>query len=653
MHLSKIKIRNYRLLNDAELDVDSRTTLIVGRNNTAKTSCINCVGTVLKGRSFGFDDYPLEKRRILYELLSKFMERQITYEEFCKELPIIAVEFWVDYSAEGIEESLGALSPFIIDVDMDTTVAMIRAEYMLKMEETALWNTFESCFYKDGKYSPDETEARDKVSSMFTKMFGMNIFAVNPNNIEDRQIKTFKELSELFPFYIVPAERTLGEDGEAGHNTLGTLISSFFDVSEEDIDPEVLLEVKALRKLVEDSNKNVQRRSDELLSKVVNNAIGFGYPNGEELQLGVMTQLKIDDQIKNHTKLSYMAGVSKESLPSTHNGLGYKNLIKMEFLLASFAKEVEKYGVSLPLLFIEEPESHMHPQMQHTFAEYLETFLGKISNVNIQTFLTSHSAHVANTMDFSKIRYAQKTTDGVIYKNLHSFVVSNPDNVDFIKKYLTLSRCDLFFADKAILIEGAAERLLLPDMISKCDEEGLFEPLKYKLPAQYYALIEIGGAYAHKFVPFMEFLGVPTLILTDIDSVGEHQRKALVSVGKTSSNATIKWWYKKVKSLPESTSVTLSEIIELPEDKKSHSKCHIEYQISECGLCGRSLEEAIKNVNRNYYELKGAITESDLEFDEKSKTNFALGLIDNHPDYKVPLYIKKGLKWLNEQKVLE
>ena len=51
----------------------------------------------------------------------------------------------------------------------------------------------------------------------------------------------------------------------------------------------------------------------------------------------------------------------------------------------------------------------MHPQMQHAFAEYLEAFLGKITSVGIQTLLTSHSAHVANTMAFSKVRYAQKT----------------------------------------------------------------------------------------------------------------------------------------------------------------------------------------------------------------------------------------------------
>src|SRR5699024_3456147 len=114
---------------------------------------------------------------------------------------------------------------------------------------------------------------------------------------------------------------------------------------------------------------------DSILSELVDKAIGFGYPNREELQLGVTTHLSIDDQIKNQTMLSYTFGNSKESLPSSYNGLGYKNLIKMEFLLASYAKRLEKCGNAvIPLLFIEEPESHMHPQMQHAFAQHLENF---------------------------------------------------------------------------------------------------------------------------------------------------------------------------------------------------------------------------------------------------------------------------------------
>ncbi len=662
MQLSKIKIQNYRLLIDADLEVDAKTTLIVGRNNTAKTSCFECVRSVLEGTPFSFNDYPLSKRENLYTKISSYMAKEITFDALCKEVESISVEFIVDYSLDNADDDLGALSPFIIDVDVDTTTALIRAEFKLKEDEKALFDILKESYYKEDNFSPGE-DAHTSIVSNFSKLFELTIYAVNPKNVEERQIKKQSELRELFPSYLIPAERLLGEDGTQ-KSSLSELISEFFDISEEELDPTIADKVKELRVVVEDASKSVQQQSDEILSALVSSAIGFGYPNGEELQLGVKTQLSIDEQIKHQTQLSYTTEANKESLPSEYNGLGYKNLIKMEFLLAGFAKKVEKWGgACIPILFIEEPESHMHPQMQHAFAEYLEKFLGKITSVGIQTFITSHSAHIANTMVFSKIRYAQKTNRGVIYKNLNEFAKENPTNTEFIRKYLTLTKCDLFFADKAILVEGASERLLLPDMIQKCDKAGDFNTQKYKLPAQYYTLIEIGGAYAYKFIPFAEFLGIPCLILTDLDSVAgqvgkngrTYYKSVPVSLGETTSNETIKWWVRKSKGNDEDdkTLIDISEITAMSADAKTIGKCHIEYQTTEKGVCGHSLEEAIKNVNRSHYGLDDTATETDLEFDEKSKTDFALKLIYECEEYTIPAYIRSGLVWLNNQKVLE
>lgn len=662
MRLSKIKIKNYRLLIDAELEVDSKTTLIVGRNNTAKTSCFECIGKVLAGTPFSFNDYPLSKRENLYANITSFMAKEITFEELYERLEPISIEFLVDYALDDPEDNLGALSPFIIDVDVDTTTALIRTEYKLKADEKSVWKILEPSYYENGNFTPAD-DVHNAIISNFNKLFEITIYAINPKNPEETQIKKHKELAELFPFHIIQAERRLGEDGTQD-NSLSSLISDFFDMSEDELDPNVAEKVKELRAIVENANKNVQQQSDNILSDLVSNAVGFGYPNGEELQLGVTTQLSIDDQIKNQTQLSYTAGTGKERLPSTYNGLGYKNLIKMEFLLAAFAKKVEKCGdACIPLLFIEEPESHMHPQMQHAFAEYLEAFLARITSVGIQTFLTSHSAHIANTMVFSKIRYAQKTKAGVIYKNLNTFAQENASNTDFIRKYLTLTKCDLFFADKAIFVEGASERLLLPDMIDKCAKAGEFDSREYKLPAQYYALVEIGGAYAYKFIPFAEFLGIPCLILTDLDSVSGQKgangriyyKSVPVSCGETTSNETLKWWVRKIKGLSaeDNTQIALTDITSMSPADKTRCKCHIEFQTTENGLCGHSLEEAIRNVNRAHYELGDTPTEDDLEFSGKSKTDFALSLICECEDYAIPAYIKDGLVWLNDQRVLE
>lgn len=112
---------------------------------------------------------------------------------------------------------------------------------------------------------------------------------------------------------------------------------------------------------------------------------------------------------------------------------------------------------------------------------------------------------------------------------------------------------------------------------------------------------------------------------------------------------------RKIKGIPQNSKdkIYLAEITAATDVEKTLGKCHIEYQTSENGICGRSLEEAIMNVNRSHYGFIEPVAEEDLEFTEKSKTDFALNLICNNPNYSIPQYIKNGLIWLNQQRVLE
>ena len=102
----------------------------------------------------------------------------------------------------------------------------------------------------------------------------------------------------------------------------------------------------------------------------------------------------------------------------------------------------------------------------------------------------------------------------------------------------------------------------------------------------------------------------------------------------------------------DSSTISLADVVSLTEEQKTIGKCHIEFQTEEKGLCGRSLEEAMKNVNRDYFGLSDSITEDDLVFTDSSKTDFALDFIYEKPDYAVPRYIETGLVWLNDQNVL-
>lgn len=101
---------------------------------------------------------------------------------------------------------------------------------------------------------------------------------------------------------------------------------------------------------------------------------------------------------------------------------------------------------------------------------------------------------------------------------------------DFPHQYMTLTKCDLYFADKAIMVEGAMERILMPRLRQIVDRE-LDEP--HKLVRQYVMTMEVGGAFAHLFYPLVDFLELKTLIITDLDAV-----KAVEKTGKNGAKTT-------------------------------------------------------------------------------------------------------------------
>jgi predicted ATP-dependent endonuclease of OLD family len=115
------------------------------------------------------------------------------------------------------------------------------------------------------------------------------------------------------------------------------------------------------------------------------------------------------------------------------------------------------------------------------------------------------------------------------------------DDVSFLHQYLTLTKCDLFFADKAVLVEGTTESLLVPKIARqiRCDTGSA------QLASQYMAVLEIGGAYAHKFFALLDFLELPALIVTDIDSVGTDKKACTVEEGVHTSNSCIKGWFSE------------------------------------------------------------------------------------------------------------
>lgn len=111
-----------------------------------------------------------------------------------------------------------------------------------------------------------------------------------------------------------------------------------------------------------------------------------------------------------------------------------------------------------------------------------------------------------------------------------------------------------------------------------------------------------------------------------------------------------KEWFKIIEEWDGSGKLDVKSIISLEKKKKTLKNKHIEYQTYEEKLCGRSLEEAIKNSNRELYNLGKTPKESDLDFNssDNKKTEFALDLLMKD-DYNIPQYIRNGLEWLSSK----
>lgn len=654
MYIEKICIQNFRKIDNLELCLDKFLTLMVGRNNVGKTTIVQFLKLVLNSGSLTLDDYPIFLRQALYEKLEQYWTKGKAIDFNVLDLPMPTMKFTVNYEEEFDEQCLDALIPFIVDLDWETKKTNIEAVY--ELDPTELEKIRESCqeclcrlSKRNGQNGHKKNDQRylyvKKIAAdIFSRVCKLHIYASNPKNEKDRFERKLGYLKELFPCCIISAERDLDETQKGKQRPLESVLLNLFSLKDNGmLDKGLGRVVKDLNLFLEElkfsSIQRFEKNMDEVFNKLMPKS---GYPSVDDLRPCATLNISFKDMIKS-ADLTYTLTDSKEKLPSTHNGLGYKNLLKMILELAGFAKKINNGWLTIPLILIEEPEAHMHPQLQKNFVKFLEDFT---KDLKTQILLSTHSPHIANSAELGQIRYLFDKDRKSRCKSLADFCVV-PNYKKFLQKYMEISKCDLYFCDKAVLIEGASERLLLPKMIEKCYRKKLFDTIpEPKLPFQYVSYIEVGGAHAYKFFGLVDFLEIPTLVLTDIDYVcGKKRISCSKEEATDTSNTTIKKWYSEAGGSKKGKR-GINELLNGLKNNKTIKNRHIEYQEKESdGTYPRSLEAAIASASN-----KGSNIFKRSE--QESKTDYAIKLLTDkkYENFTVPKYIENGLKWLNDCK---
>ena len=656
MQINKLVVKNFRLLQDVELCLHKETTVIVGRNNSGKTSLTELLRRLTRDDApqFQLEDFSLAVHGAFWDA-AQLKWSGASSQEVRAALPTIEVQLCVEYQKD---ESLGPLRHFIIDLNPDCTSTLINVSY--ELEDGKLDDLF-------GNIPPERLPFYKEIKERIPLHYELKVEAEDPNDASNRMPVKSSPLRSLLKFDFINAQRALDDTSRAERAVLGRVLEALFlSATKDDATPGDRDTAEKLKTAVSTVQDDLDTDFNKQLKKLIPAFTLFGYPGLTDPRLRTETILKVESLLSNHTTVGY-EGANGVNLPESYNGLGPRNLIfillKLFEFFRSFTSTQPAAGVCL--VFIEEPEAHLHPQMQSVFirklTEIASLFGGEYNNGvpwPVQFVVTTHSSHIANEAAFDSMRYflAQQTdspakSPSTLVRDLCSgLATEEKDNRKFLHKYMTLTRCDLLFADKAILVEGTTERVLLPVMINKLDEE-LGEA--QKLGSQYLSVMEVGGAYSHIFFNLLDVLQLPTLVITDLDTVdGDNgNTKCKVSAGTHSSNASIKRWYS-----PDGTqSLTKDQLVAKTSAEKVCKTRRLAFQIphSDGDACGRSFEDAFMLANPDKFGITGkaAAEREDQAWTEAAgtdKTTFALRHAIESTDWQTPLYIEEGLRWLAE-----
>lgn len=475
MYIQNIKIKNYRNFSNFEMTFKDGLNVIIGSNNSGKTNLLKAIELITDPDAITIHDF--NKNNILnnYQKLYK------------KEAPEIEIEYQIYHE---ISEE---------DTDDESIIKLLSFLGMDKIEEQKGNQEYPTKYniianinmkYAINPKKLDSYVERVSKADTFPKYFdalklSLRYFAWEFTNGTSKLSAEKKEVRDIFKIDFIEAERNTN----AVYRETRKAINDFIKDEQN-----ALLLQKMKRTISEEMKTNIL----PVLTKISNiveqeeNEIGLARGN-----VAISQDILLEPSFSDCYRIDVKDTKSEYIIPLTHNGVGYNNLINMYMLI----KLVEiRQGEDYRILCLEEPEAHLHPAMQYKLFSYLKK-IDDEDKLKQQIFVTTHSSNitaVAGIDNIYMLDYQRENDiiDGISRSLKKQFIdTENPQEGENAKnhmiKFLDVTRSDMLFASRVILVEGIAEKLLLPKFMEKlgCSYED-----------EHISIVEIGGKHFNYFL---------------------------------------------------------------------------------------------------------------------------------------------------------
>ncbi|MDF3865381.1 AAA family ATPase [Pseudomonas denitrificans (nom. rej.)] len=744
MRIQHLELANFRKLKSVRIDLAAETTLLVGANNSGKSSAMLALRKFLvKPTTFRLQDLTLCHIATLDAIGREWEQADESFtipeaNAWADWLPTLDV--WI-HAVQGEFHHIRDLIP-----NFSWSGGMVGMRFRLEPDDLP---TLYSDYRKerarvatlleeiqnqaaDGQERPTlhlwPQSLHDYLNRRLVKAFKVRWYRLNPSELSppnpNTRTATLQALANtavplernpllnLIRVHEINAQRGFGDSTDEGQEEskagsgrkLSEQLRAYYRRHLDPGDSPDVSDLEALR-AIEAAQSAFDNRLTTSFAPALREVAGLGYPNNSDPSIKVATRLGPTDGLDHEAavlfELDSVVGAPGEprlSLPETSNGLGYQNLISMIFRLMAFRDEwlkksrtPEEHSAAnvepIHLVLVEEPEAHLHVQVQQAFIKHAyhvlrnDPLLEEFPNLRTQLVVSSHSSHVAHEIEYEHLRYFRRLPSGMADIPIPVSTVSNLSTVfgqtgktkEFVTRYLRAHHADLFFADAVILVEGAAERIILPHFLR--------QHFKF-LDQCYITILDIGGSHAHRLRPLIDALGIATLVITDLDA-GKDKAAQPVARGanQITNNPTVRHWMRgtglghdvdtlldlddshKVEEIDALYSIRIAYQtpvpIRLPKSGEEAEALPNTFEDSlvlsnvqrftgkpRRGLM-RAFSEAIQNADTA--QALGVTLFEKLRTGDKAE--FALEVLGD-PDFGqlvVPAYIHEGLTWLQSK----